>query len=268
MQSFPAKVLLFGEHTVLYGGRALAVPFERFSAKWVRRESADQRLLDLGDYLRKSKEKRNWLSVDQFIEDISNGWQLDSNVPLGYGVGSSGTVCAAVYARYARGEDADLTTIRQRLASIESFFHGSSSGLDPIVSLRNSPMIADASGCQETTVNDRMLAHIFLLDSGQARRSSTIIPELRQRFETNTGWRELVRAEWMQPTEQLIQNMITNEYSDELEAPLRRLSNFQFEHLGQLIPGQFHQFKNESSFCLKLCGAGGGGFLIGYAFDR
>lgn len=267
MRSFPAKVLLFGEHTVLYGGQALAIPFGRFAVRWVKEEVADQRLMDFSDYLRKSK-KINWLLTDQLLEDVTNGWQLASNVPLGYGVGSSGTVCAAVYARYNYEDGADLTTKRNRLAQMEAFFHGSSSGLDPIVSLSDRPILADASGCSEVDINQHALKPFFLLDSGQARSSGNIIPDLKRRFETDGEWQNLVREAWMQPSQELIKAVTTDENKATIDRQMRRLSQFQFEHLGHLIPAPFHQYKQNIGFCLKLCGAGGGGFLIGYAFDR
>ncbi|MEM6394722.1 MAG: hypothetical protein AAF741_00140 [Bacteroidota bacterium] len=267
MRSFPAKVLLFGEHTVLYGGRALAVPFGRFSAKWVNEAIADERLLEFGDYLRKSK-KTTWLYIDKLLEDLKAGWQLSSSVPVGYGLGSSGTVCAALYARYAAGGAVDLTTLRERLATMESFFHGSSSGLDPLVSLQNSPVLVSPHGSQKVDVAHTTLSPIFLLDSGQARSSANIIPTLRQRFEVDKSWQKLARAEWMAPTETLIQAMTSGAPTDAIAEAMRRLSRFQFDHLGHLIPEAFHRFANRSDFCLKLCGAGGGGFLIGYTFDR
>ncbi|MEM8582853.1 MAG: hypothetical protein AAGF87_01225 [Bacteroidota bacterium] len=267
MRSFPAKVLLFGEHTVLYEGQALAIPFERFAARWVQKAVVDQRLLDFGNYLRKS-EKINWLLTDQLLEDVTNGWQLASNVPLGYGVGSSGTVCAAVYARYVLEGDKDLTNTRHRLAQMEAFFHGSSSGLDPIVSLCNSPILVDASGCREVAVSQDALEPFFLLDSGQARSSDNIISELKRRFETDGEWQDLVREAWMQPSQKLIKAVTTDQNKATIERQVRRLSQFQFEQLGHLIPMLFHQYKQNAGFCLKLCGAGGGGFLIGYAFDR
>ncbi|MEL7162952.1 MAG: hypothetical protein AAFN92_19490, partial [Bacteroidota bacterium] len=49
-RSYPAKVLLFGEHTVLRGGRGLAVPYPRFSLRWTA-GTPDERLLDFAEYL-------------------------------------------------------------------------------------------------------------------------------------------------------------------------------------------------------------------------
>jgi hypothetical protein len=33
---YPSKLLLFGEYAIIKGGRALAIPFSRFSGHWAR----------------------------------------------------------------------------------------------------------------------------------------------------------------------------------------------------------------------------------------
>ena len=51
----------------------------------------------------------------------------------------------------------------------------------------------------------------------------------------------------------------------------RELSDFQYRHFSPMIPEDYQKIwreglKNEK-YCLKLCGSGGGGFLMGLTRD-
>ena len=69
----------------------------------------------------------------RWAKEAENTLTIDSNIPIGYGLGSSGAVTACIYERYAVKTTKQETT-RTRLAQMESFFHGKSSGIDPWVS--------------------------------------------------------------------------------------------------------------------------------------
>ena len=79
-------------------------------------------------------------------------WYFDSSIPQGYGVGSSGALVASIYDQYA----ADKITILENLTRdkllnlkaifslMESFFHGKSSGLDPLNSYLSLPILINS----------------------------------------------------------------------------------------------------------------------------
>jgi len=74
---------------------------------------------------------------------------FDSSIPQGYGVGSSGALVAAIYDTYAIDKiEATETLTRDKLLRLkeifslmESFFHGKSSGLDPLNSYLSIPIL-------------------------------------------------------------------------------------------------------------------------------
>ena len=95
---FPAKLLLFGEYTVLNGSQALSVPFRKWTGKWNKHEESGQMSL-IPEYFR-------WLhkvdiaddtTFDKMINEFEEGWSYDADIPVGYGVGSSGAYVAAIY---------------------------------------------------------------------------------------------------------------------------------------------------------------------------
>lgn len=57
----------------------------------------------------------------------------------------------------------------------------------------------------------------------------------------------------------------TNHFYQNLE----KLSRFQFEEFKSFIPGTFHHLVqnglDHGDYFLKLCGAGGGGYILGFA---
>jgi len=72
----PSKVLLFGEYTVLSGGEALGVPYERYTATWKQIEKYRYKE-DLLSYLEWIKKQRiPYLTFDfaGAIKDVQEGW--------------------------------------------------------------------------------------------------------------------------------------------------------------------------------------------------
>ena len=69
-----------------------------------------------------------------------HGLYFESSIPQSYGIGSSGALCAAIYARYTTElippsgsiTQKDIKELRHIFSGIESFFHGKSSGIDPL----------------------------------------------------------------------------------------------------------------------------------------
>jgi len=137
--------MLVGEYGVIAGGSALTIPFRKFTAK-IRtvndvpagKEKEVQRSLEylkcLYDYIRTIPATSFHAPPDlgHFSTNLHTYW-LDHNIPIGYGLGSSGVVSAAVYDMFFPVSDT-LTLQQQKedLALIESYFHGRSSGVDAL----------------------------------------------------------------------------------------------------------------------------------------
>ena len=63
-------------------------------------------------------------------------------------------------------------------------------------------------------------------------------------------------------------NSIVEGDVNKLFVNLKKLSKFQLERMNQMIPYKFHKLweigLTEDNFTLKLCGSGGGGFILGF----
>ena len=109
-KAFKAKILLFGEYTIINGAHALALPIDHFSGKWAFAKTNQAKNLQLElskftNYLDKLQQNGDLLAdldIQKFKLQLREGLYFKSSIPHGYGVGSSGALCAAVYKRFSR----------------------------------------------------------------------------------------------------------------------------------------------------------------------
>src|SRR5690606_35587126 len=91
--------------------------------------------------------------------DVAKGMYFDSSIPQGYGVGSSGALVAAVYDKYALDKITVLENLTKEkllqlkviFSEMESFFHGKSSGLDPLKNYLSIPILINSKDNSEAT---------------------------------------------------------------------------------------------------------------------
>lgn len=292
-KSFSAKIMLFGEYSILLGSPALSVPFTYFSAalripstkedKATRKYQESNRMLR--EFYNKSLSRTGSFSgildLEQLKEELDSGLYLESTIPSKYGVGSSGALCAALYSRYAyelinpkdTSKLKEFVKLRQIFISMESFFHGKSSGLDPLVIYLNSPLIINKDGIpsRASLPNDflQVKGKIFLLDTGQSTGTGTLVPLFLEHF-SQKGDKAKAGKVLFELNHSCISHMCGYNI-EEFWENLRLLSDFQFHNLSPMIPDHMLVFWSEGLerglFTLKLCGSGGGGFLIGFTLE-
>ena len=164
MQKFSSKILLFGEYSVVVGGGALAIPFEAYqsnfklpknnsslsdTAKWSN--NTLQQFATAINKMLQSKDLKLNIDIQRLQKDLRKGLYLDSNIPKGYGLGSSAAVVAGVVSKYGKQsieklEKESLQKLQQQLGVLESHFHGRSSGFDPLVCYLNRPILKTSEG--------------------------------------------------------------------------------------------------------------------------
>ncbi|MEJ2095430.1 MAG: mevalonate kinase, partial [Gammaproteobacteria bacterium] len=87
---FPGKLLLFGEYTLLAGSRALAMPLRRWQGK-LSLGSGNTPLAGFGKFCL-DQTFFNDASGRRLRSDLEQGLTFVSDIPQGYGVGSSGAL--------------------------------------------------------------------------------------------------------------------------------------------------------------------------------
>lgn len=268
----PAKVLLFGEHSILRGSQALALPLWDKGCAWAQGGSREQQggLPGLLEYLKTHFPTH--FNLRQLQADLTAGWYLESDIPVGYGLGSSAALCVAVFERYAN--EVGRTALaaegpKKYFSKLESHFHGSSSGTDPLIIYERSSLLLMPDGTSQK-VDLPLLPpgwQLFLVDTGQSRETAPLVNYFTERYDTDAEFRQKTESIWIPNVDAAIQALITGKPLDLWEA-FGHISMFQrFQLPPMIIPAIEDAWENldgqPTYFKLKLCGAGGGGFYLG-----
>jgi mevalonate kinase len=152
------------------------------------------------------------------------------------------------------------------LAKMESYFHGTSSGMDPMVSYTQQALYKDDQG-QFQTIQDPGWPEdykVYLLDSGVARETGPLVNQYKQLLENEEN-KLLVERELIPMVEHAL-HFYLNGSAHMLEECLSVISHFQRTYFEALIPDQVKTQWDEitamDGVYLKFCGAGGGGYFF------
>jgi mevalonate kinase len=291
---FYAKILLFGEYSIMCGSMALTVPYTHFKGelsfihedKYTDQYFAEESNLSLVkflEYLRNLENKGSLLTklnLQAFADDIENGLYFESSIPQGFGVGSSGALVAAIYHKYAidkiGGEYPRMKNkfpdMKKVFSQLESFFHGISSGMDPLNSYVTNPLLIKPNGLVEQVGIPRDFSKnggIFLINTGKPGKTQPLVNMFFDKCK-DESFLELVKSDMIRFTNGSIETLISGKISDFFEN-LKSLSEFILSHFRPMIPSSFadiwKQGIDSGAYYLKLCGSGGGGFLLGFTKD-
>ena len=285
MKRYNGKLILFGEYSMIFGSEALLTPYYSAFGEWssvinhpsARGFESNASIRKFYDYLCNNDGFRI-LDLRRLGMELDAGLFFDSNIPLGYGVGSSGSLVAAIYDRYKLIEINDIPKLKDFLAKMESFFHGSSSGMDPLQCYLGKPFILR----QQTTDNGQQTSftmleddfmsediHIFLIDTKIKSPTAPLVTRFKELREDETYLNKFDN-EYIPTVSNCIKSLIEKK-DNEFYNYLSQLSKLQIELLSHTIPEETREYFltdiNKEGFQVKLCGAGGGGFLLGFSND-
>ncbi|HHH55226.1 MAG TPA: hypothetical protein ENK91_16305 [Bacteroidetes bacterium] len=270
VKTYPSKILLFGEYSVIDNSNALAIPFDKFYGSWEFNENVDNEIFSpyLG-YLKKI----NWnnfdvkFDIEKLKKDISKGLFFKSNIPEGYGAGSSGALSAAIYDKYFKYKPKDINSTKRNLAQIEGYFHGTSSGIDPLVSFLNKGvLVKNTKDIEILEIGKNYLENydLYLLDSKKPRETKHFVDIYNKQIKSE----EFLKSDLnylIDINNNLIDSFLKNDEVDMFDF-YKEISKFQIKYFEKMIlPEIFPVWKNSiesKEFAIKLCGAGGGGFYL------
>ncbi|MFY9151081.1 MAG: hypothetical protein WAO52_03635 [Prolixibacteraceae bacterium] len=277
---FNSKLLLFGEYGLMFDAMALSVPFERFSgfldfdSDGSYPESTAE-ILRFHEHLKsgESFQKLNFsLNLILLESDLNKGLFFNSTIPQQYGVGSSGALVAALFYRYAAGEipasDFNPNLLKADFALLESYFHGKSSGVDPLISFLNQPMMIDSKRTvQKVDFNLKQTGlTVALIDTKTTGATGPLVQHFIDRF----NYPEFERAFGTQfiPANNGSIESILNGNISAFFLNLEQLIRFELEHFQRMFTGDFSSMIKgalDEKVYVKLLGSGGGGFLLAFA---
>ena len=285
---FYSKILLFGEYGIIKDSKGLSIPYNFYNGALKMDENpselaikSNQNLKRFVDYLRNIDASLVSFDIELLQQDVSNGMYFDSSIPQGYGVGSSGALVAAIYDKYGQNKITILENLtRDKLlklktifSEMESFFHGKSSGLDPLNSYLSIPILINSKDNIEATGIPAQQSNgkgaVFLLDSGIVGETAPMVSLFMENMKQE-GFRKMIKNQFVKHTNACVEDFLNGNIKS-LFKNTKQLSKVVLNHFKPMIPQQFHELWKKgietNQYYLKLCGSGGGGYILGFTED-
>lgn len=288
---FYSKILLFGEYGIIKDSKGLSIPYNFYNGALKidahhtisthKSNASLKRFVDYLETLQTENPKLVSFDMDALKKDVENGLYFDSSIPQGYGVGSSGALVAAIYDKYAKDKITVLENLtREKLLSLkaifaemESFFHGKSSGLDPLNSYLSLPILINSkdniepAGIPSQTENGK--GAVFLLDSGSTGETAPMVQIFMENMKQE-GFRNMLKDQFVKHTDACVEDFLQGDVKS-LFGNIKQLSKVVLDNFKPMIPVHFHKLWKKgidsNAYYLKLCGSGGGGYMLGFTED-
>lgn len=280
---FYAKILLFGEYGIIEDSKGLTIPYNSYkgSLKFIKKSTgkiSNESIDRFAEYLEQNFGEE--FDMEKLNADIDKGMHFDSTIPQGYGVGSSGALVAAIYERYAinKIDIADgitkglISQLKETFSKMESFFHGKSSGLDPLICYLNLPLLINSKTDISTIgipEQKEGTGAIFLVNSGSPGETAPMVQIFFDKLKQE-GFRNTLKEEFIKYNNACIDSFVKGDFNP-LFRDLKKLSTWAFLHFNPMIPQRlldaWQYGIQTNSYYLKLCGSGGGGYVLGFTKD-
>ncbi|MEH6535074.1 MAG: mevalonate kinase [Psychroserpens sp.] len=285
---FYSKILLFGEYGIIKDSKGLSIPYNFYNGALKTDENPSQEAIKSNEslkqfvsYLRGIDDELVTFDMETLASDVEAGMYFDSSIPQGYGVGSSGALVAAIYDKYAHDKITVLENLtREKLlklkvifSEMESFFHGKSSGLDPLNSYLSIPILINSKDNIEATGIPAQQTEgkgaVFLLDSGIIGETAPMVRIFMENMKQE-GFRSMLKDQFIKHTDACVDDFLKGDVKS-LFKNTKQLSKVVLNHFKPMIPKQFHELWKKgietNEYYLKLCGSGGGGYILGFTED-
>lgn len=284
---FYSKILLFGEYGIIQDAMGLSIPYNFYKGKF---HFSEDKYSDSNEHLRIYFTYLSYLDtlgiakaqldLKSLKKDIQTGISFDSTIPQGFGVGSSGALVAAIYDKYAtkkidpeRITKVQLTELKAIFGQMESHFHGKSSGLDPLICYLNLPVVIRSKedlstvGLPQETADSK--GAIFLLNTNLPGETQPMVQIFMERMKEQ-GFRKMMKTELKKYNDECIKSFLRGDFNP-LFGNLKKLSALVLQNFSPMIPEGFKEVWKQGiesgDYYLKLCGSGGGGYILGFTRD-
>jgi len=284
--SAASKVILFGEHAVVYGRPAVAVPVSEVRA-WaeVTTVLSDRGILihaeDLGRSFRLDdppdetilplqEAVRNTVRTLHFpVEALSLEVRLRSRVPMARGMGSGASVATALVRAVGKHlcHDMDPAQASALVFQVERILHGTPSGIDNTVIAYEKPLWYRQGEVIFLRLGEPL--HLVIGDSGTPSRTRDTVAHVRTQYQADPATVEAIFdaiARCAEAGREALEqgNPITlGGLLSENHALLQRLG-VSSEKLDTLVMAA----RRAGALGAKLTGGGGGGCMLALAFEE
>jgi mevalonate kinase len=272
----PGKWVLAGEHSVLRGATAVAIPHEEVGLTL----SFDPEVKDLGFAVEPTEAQP---LIGELLASIADAWESDgkmfpkplgrlkiqSNIPIGAGLGSSAALCVALTRWMADPLTIPGEQLTEFSTQLEHRFHGRSSGMDVAVIAAGEP-ISFAMGRGVRSIGIKRLPRFTFHDTGLRGRTSECVLRV-EKFREETPALGVKVDEAMGTASRLAMEGLIQydaghfDQGQKLVQEAMKIGRECF-YSWELVPGEARRLEEkllgEGALAVKLTGAGGGGIIV------
>lgn len=191
-----SKLILVGEHAVVYGEPAIALPFPKIEVKAAIDSIKGPIRIESGFYtgpLSSMPEKLSGISIcikkvcEELGQDASGfRIQVDSSIPIGRGLGSSAAIAIAIvrslYAYFER--DLSRSDLMRLVDIAETYAHGSPSGIDMQAASSEVPIWFKKDN-QIEHVKITIPFHLVVADTGRIGDTHAAVASIKEKYKVN-----------------------------------------------------------------------------------
>ena len=264
----PAKWILAGEHAVLRGETAVALPHPDlrlelsheptdFNELLITPAPANKVISELLGAL-----EDDWQEKGVSFPRITGRLKIESTIPIGAGLGSSAALCVALTRWLTPILNLDPSGEREFATRLEHRFHGQSSGLDVAVIALNQPIRFSISKGAEPLEIEKLPQFTFH-DTGQRSRTSDCVLRVQKfRSEQPASATRIDEAMGL-ASRKAIEGLLTQDPGLLAEAMKEAQECFySWELVSAGIRRMELELIKQGALGVKLTGAGGGGMLV------
>ncbi len=197
----PGKIILFGEHAVVYGQPAIAIPVSQLRTRVVITDDAPYSVLDLPDLggqfpitakpmegeeplMAAVREVQAYLGLSQLPPMRIT---LTSDIPIASGLGSGAAAACAIVRGLLRhfAQDATNETVNELVYNVEKLYHGTPSGIDNTVVTYEQPLFfmrgKEGKGVREAFTVGAPL-QLLIADTGVKSPTLVAVGDVRRQW--------------------------------------------------------------------------------------
>ncbi|MBT7392462.1 mevalonate kinase [archaeon] len=188
----PGKIILFGEHAVVYGKPAIAAPVNSLTTNVKLKETDDEISKIIVPDKSLTPEERNRL--EELVElmkkelDIKDNFHItiDSSIPISSGMGSSASLCVSIAKSLFlhKNNSVDVDELSKLALIGEKIFHGNPSGIDTNVISYNQTLFFQKKKKNEFIKIKKPL-NILIADSGIKGSTKRAVSLVKKKYEEN-----------------------------------------------------------------------------------
>lgn len=276
--SAPAKVILSGEHAVVYGKPALVSAInKRLTITVIEGKNTDPKMAEIILIVKKYLQEKSIL-----IPEKNCHISIQSDIPIGRGLGSSGALSVAATAslmEFFTGVQYPPEEINNCAYQIEKIFHKNASGVDPTTSCfgglifyRKEFEFLKTISSLHTKIPKEIAENLFLIDSGRpSETTADMVQQVGKLYNNKSKFVENIFQKIERTTKRMVVSLMKEDAEFIKETMVENESLL--EKIGVVSPSTRELIETLKPFGVgKITGAGGkkdgSGYLLYYAAEK